>query len=51
MYNLSWLDPSYISKVYRFINVATNHAWRRKTKHIYFPCMIYKNDVVFDDKE
>jgi hypothetical protein len=26
MYNLSRLDPSYISEVYRFIVVATNHA-------------------------
>jgi hypothetical protein len=39
MYNLSRLDPSYISKVHRFIDVATKHAWRIKTKHIYFPCM------------
>jgi hypothetical protein len=51
MYNLSRLDPSYISKVHRFIDVATNHAWRIKTKHIYCPCMDYKNDVVFDDRE
>jgi hypothetical protein len=31
MYNLSRLDPSYISKVHRFIDVAANHAWRTKT--------------------
>jgi hypothetical protein len=39
MYNLSRLDASYISEVHRFIDVATNHAWRTKTKHIYCPCM------------
>ena len=49
MYNLSRLDPSYISKVHRFIDVATKHAWRTKTKHIYCPCMDCKNVVVFDD--
>ena len=51
MYNLSRLDPSYISEVHRFIVVATNHAWRTKTKHIYCPCMDCKNAVVFDDTE
>jgi hypothetical protein len=49
MYNLSRLDLSYISEVYRFIDVATEHAWRTKTNHIYCPCMDYKNVVVFDD--
>jgi hypothetical protein len=49
MYNLSRLDPSYISEVHRFIDVATEHAWRTKTKHIYCPCMDCKNVVVFDD--
>jgi hypothetical protein len=38
MYNLSRLDPSYISEVHRFIDVATKHAWRTKTKHRYCPC-------------
>jgi hypothetical protein len=47
MYNLSRLDPSYISEVHRFIDVATKHAWRTKTKHIYCPCMDCKNVVVF----
>jgi hypothetical protein len=42
MYNLSRLDPSYISEVHRLIDVATNHVWRTKTKHIYCPCMDYK---------
>jgi hypothetical protein len=28
MYNLSRLDLSYISEVHRFIDVATEHAWR-----------------------
>jgi hypothetical protein len=51
MYNLSRLDPSYISEVHRFIVVATNHAWKTKTKHIYCPCMDCKNVVVFDDTE
>jgi hypothetical protein len=51
MYNLSRLDPSYISEVHRFIDVATNYAWRTKKKHIYCPCMDYKNTVVFDDTE
>ena len=51
MYNLSRLDPSYISEVHRFIDVATNHAWRTKTKHIYCPCMDCKNAVVFNDTE
>jgi hypothetical protein len=51
MYNLSRLDPPYISKIHWFIDVATNHAWRTKTKHIYCPCMDYKNVVVFDKKE
>jgi hypothetical protein len=51
MHNLSRLDPSYISEVHRFIDVATNHASRTKTKHIYHPCMDCKNDVVFDNKE
>jgi hypothetical protein len=49
MYNLSRLDPSYISEVHRFIDVTTKHAWRAKTKHIYCPCMHCKNVVVFDD--
>jgi hypothetical protein len=49
MYNLSRLDPSYISEVHRFIDVATEHAWRTKTKHIYCLCMECKNVVVFDD--
>jgi hypothetical protein len=30
MYNLSRLDPSYISEVHKFIVVAKNHAWRTK---------------------
>jgi hypothetical protein len=50
-HNLSRLDPSYISEVHKFIVVATNHAWRTKTKHIYCPCMDCKNAVVFDDTE
>jgi hypothetical protein len=49
MYNLSRLDSSYISEVHRFIDVATEHAWRTKIKHIYCPCMDCKNVVVFDD--
>jgi hypothetical protein len=49
MYNLSRLDPSYISEVHKFIDVATKHAWRTKRKHIYCPCMDCKNVVVFDD--
>jgi hypothetical protein len=49
MYNLSRLDPSYISEVHRFIDVATEHAWRTKTNHIYCPCMDCKNVVVFDE--
>jgi hypothetical protein len=49
MYNLSRLDPSYISEVQRFIDVATEHAWRTKKNHIYCPCMDCKNVVVFDD--
>jgi hypothetical protein len=49
MYNLSRLGPSYISEVHRFIDVATKHAWRTKTKRIYCPCMDYKNVVVFYD--
>jgi hypothetical protein len=51
MYNLSRLDPSYISEVHRFIDVAINHAWRTKTKNIYCACMDYKKVVVFDDGE
>jgi hypothetical protein len=52
MYNLSRLDASYILVVHRLIDdVATNHAWRTKTKHIYCPCMEYKNVVLFDDIE
>ena len=51
MYNLSRLDPSYIPEVHRFIDVAKNHAWRTKTKHIYLPCIHCKNIVVFDDTE
>jgi DNA-binding PadR family transcriptional regulator len=46
MYNLSRLDPSYIYEVHRFIDVATNHTWRTKTKHIYYPCMDCKNIIV-----
>jgi hypothetical protein len=49
MYNLSRLDQSYISQVQWFIDVATEHAWRTKTKNIYCPCMDCKNVVVFDD--
>jgi hypothetical protein len=49
MYNLSRLYPSNISEVHRFIDVATEHAWRTKTNHIYCPCMDCKNVVVFDD--
>jgi hypothetical protein len=51
MYNLSRLDPSYISEVHRFIDVAMDHAWRIKTKHIYCPCMGCKNGDVFDDTD
>jgi hypothetical protein len=51
MYNLSRLDPSYISEVHKFIVVAKNYAWRTKTKHIYCPCMDCKNAVVFDGTE
>jgi hypothetical protein len=49
MYNLSMLDPSYISEIHRFIDVATNHAWRTKTKHIYCPYKDCENIIVFDD--
>jgi hypothetical protein len=31
MYNLSRLDPSYISEIHKFIDIAMNHAWRTKT--------------------
>jgi hypothetical protein len=51
MYNLSRLDPSYISEVHRFIDVATNHAWRTKTKHIYCRCMNCKNVVFYDGEQ
>jgi hypothetical protein len=51
MYNLSRLDPSYISEVHRFIDVAMNHAWITKTKHIYCPCMGSTNIVLFYNKE
>jgi hypothetical protein len=51
MYNLSRLDPSYISEVHRFIDAAMNHACRTKTKHIYCLCMDCENIVVFDDTE
>jgi len=51
MYNLSRLYPSYIAEVHRFIDAAKTHAWRTKTKHIYCPCIDYKNIVVFDDTE
>jgi hypothetical protein len=47
MYNLSRLDPSYISEVHRLIDVATNHVWRTKTKHIYCPCMDYKKMLLY----
>jgi len=50
MYNLSRLDLSYIHEVYRFIDAAKKHAWRSKTKHIYCPCIDYKN-IVFNDTE
>ena len=33
MYNLSRLDPSYITEVQRFIDAAQNHASR--TRHTY----------------
>jgi len=49
MYNLSRLDPSYISEIHRFIDAAQNHAWRTKAKHIYYPCIDCKNIVVFDN--
>jgi hypothetical protein len=35
MYNLSRLDPSYIFEVHRFIDVAMNHAWRKKRQNTY----------------
>jgi hypothetical protein len=49
MYNLSRLDPSYQLEVHRFIDVVKRHACREKTKYIYFPCIDYKNVVVFED--
>jgi hypothetical protein len=49
MYNLSRLDPSYISKVHMFIDAAKTHSWITKKKHINCPYMDYKNIVVFDD--
>jgi hypothetical protein len=49
MCNLSMLDPSYIFEIHMFIDVATNHAWRTKAKHIYCPYKDYKNIIVFDD--
>jgi hypothetical protein len=51
MYNLSRLDPSYISNAHRFIDAAKNHFWRTKKKHINCPYMDCKNIVVFDDTE
>jgi hypothetical protein len=51
LYNLTRLDPSYISEVHMFIYVTTNHAWRAKTMHIYCPCMDCKNVVVYGDTE
>jgi len=51
MYNLSRLDPLYISEVHRFIDAAKNHAWRTKMEHIYCPYIDSKNIVVFDDTE
>jgi hypothetical protein len=48
IYNLSSLDSPYIYEVHRFIDVTANHAWTTNTKHIYCPCMDYKN-VVFDN--
>jgi hypothetical protein len=48
---LSRLNSSNISEVHRFIDVATNYAWRTKAKHIYCPCVECKNVVVFNDIE
>ena len=49
MYNLSRLDPSYVTDVERFIDAAKNQAWRTKKTHIHCPCMDFKNVVVFED--
>jgi len=49
MYNLSRLDPSYITEVQRFIDAAKNHSSRTKKTHIQYPCMDCRNPVVSDD--
>jgi len=49
MYNLSRLDPSYITKVQRFIDTAQNHASRTRKTHIHCPCMDCTNLVVSND--
>ena len=51
MYNLSRLDPSYITEVHRFVDAAKNHALRTKTKQIYYPCYDCRNIVLYEDTE
>jgi len=51
MYNLSRLDPSCILEVHRFVDAAKNHALRTKTKHIYCPCIDYRNINIYEDIE
>jgi hypothetical protein len=49
MYNLSRLDPSYITGVQRFIDAAKNHASRTGKMHIHCSCMDCRNYVVSND--
>ena len=51
MYNLSRLDLSYILEVHRFVDAAKNHALRTKTKHIYCPCIDFRNINIYEDTE
>ena len=49
MYNLSRLDPSYITEVQKFIDAAQNYASRTRKTHIHCQCMDCRNLVVSDD--
>jgi len=49
MYNLSRLDPSYITEVQTFIDAAKNYASRTRKMHIHCPCMDYRIFSIFDD--
>jgi hypothetical protein len=49
MYKTSWLDPSYLEHVTKFITAVKRHHLGLKREHTICPCESYKNLLLHED--